>query len=196
MSNPESPGRGLGDRVASNLTSPGSGRTLAKRIPLVILGLALSLGGCGVLPARAEGPAPYRIEFDNRVRWTEGHEGFDPDLPGYHVTGDIARLILHPTGHPPPEGLVLAITPSPGMRPMLERFQVATAAIEIDTTLVEAVQVETVRDRRTGVTHEVRKGTYFTFEVVGQAVRVTLLPETLRRLAGALHVSWIDWYRN
>jgi hypothetical protein len=119
-------------------------------IRLVILGLVLSLGGCGVPHPRAEGPAPYRIEFDNRVRWTEGHEGIDPDLPGYHVTGDIARLILHPAGPPPPNGLVLAITPSSGMRPLLERFQIATADLEIDTTLVEAVPVETVRDRRTG----------------------------------------------
>jgi hypothetical protein len=195
MPNLEITGRGLCNRVASNLTPPGSGRTLAMRIPLVILGLALSLGGCGVPHARAEGPAPYRIVFDNRVQWTEGHEGFDPDLPGYHVTGDIARLILHPTNHPPPPTLVLAITPSPGMRPMLERFQVATADVEIDTTSVEVVRVESVRDRRTGFTHEVQKGTYFTFEVVGQAVRVTLLPEALRRLDGALHISWIDWYR-
>jgi len=78
---------------------------------------------------------------------------------------------------------------------MLERFQVATAAIEIDTASGEAVQVETVRDRRTGVTHEVRKGTQVKFEVVGQAVRVTLLPEALWLLDGALHISWIDWYR-
>lgn len=78
---------------------------------------------------------------------------------------------------------------------MLERFQVATAAVEIHTTLVEAVQVESVRDRRTSVTHEVQKGTYFTFEVGDEVVRVTLLPEALRRLDGALHISWIDWYR-
>jgi hypothetical protein len=162
---------------------------------LVILWPALWVGGCGAPPVHAEGHAPYRMEFGNRVRWTEGHEGFDPDLPGYHVTGDIGTLILHPTGPPPPEGLVLAITPAPGMRPMLESFRVATAAIEIDTALVDAIKFESVRDRRTGVTHEVKKGTYVKFEVADEVVRVTLLPKVLRLLDGALRISWIDWYR-
>jgi hypothetical protein len=165
------------------------------RILTVILWLALWVGGGGDPPVRAEDRAPYRIEFGNRARWTEGHEGFDPNLPGYHVTGDIASLTLHPTGHPPPERLILVITPAPGMRPMLESFKVSTADIEIDTTLVEAVQIEFVRDQRTGITHEVKKGTYFTFEVGDDVVRVTLLPEALWLLAGTLHISWIDWYR-
>jgi hypothetical protein len=46
----------------------------------------------------------------------------DPDLPGYHVTGDIASIVLRPQLSLLPDKIVVAITTSPGMRPMLEDF--------------------------------------------------------------------------
>jgi hypothetical protein len=165
------------------------------RITLVIIAMALLLGGCSTPGVNSGGPAPFRIEFGERVSWTEGHEGFDPTLPGYHVTGDIASIVLHPTGHNPPETLILAITTSPGMRPMLEGFKVFTSDTEIDTALFDGLDYESVGNMGARLTHRVKKGTHFKFDIVDKEVLVTFLPDAMPLLRGKCKVSWIDWYR-
>ena len=138
---------------------------------------------------------PFRIEFGKSAKWTEGHAGFDPDLPGYHVTGEIASIVLNPTGHNLPRTFVLAITTSPGQRPMLEAFKVSTSDKEIDTAMFDGTDYESIGHKATGVTERAKKGTHFKFEVVDKEVRVTFVPEAMSLLRGKCTVSWIDWYR-
>jgi len=81
------------------------------------------LAGCTFpLPFGAKAD-PFQVEFDGRAKWTEWHKGFDSDLPGYHVTGDIASIVLRPRPGRLPDKMVIAITTSPSMRPMLEHFK-------------------------------------------------------------------------
>jgi hypothetical protein len=165
------------------------------RIALVIILMALLSGGCSTVNVSSDGRAPFQIEFGERVRWTEGHEGFDPKLSGYHVTGDIASIVLYPTGHNPPKTLILAITTSPGMRPMLEGFKVSALDTVIETALFDGTDYESVGSMGTRSTHRVKKGTHFKFDIVDKEVRVTFLPEAMALLRGKCKVSWIDWYR-
>lgn len=157
--------------------------------------VALLATGCRTQNVSSDELAPFHIEFGRNAKWTEGHEGYDADLPGYHITGDIASIVMTPTGHNPPKTLVLAITTSSGMRPMLENFEAVTSGSEIDTALFNGLDYESVGNKETGVGYRAKRGTHFKFDVVDKEVRVTFLPEAMPLLRGKCKVSWIDWYR-
>lgn len=145
---------------------------------LLSLAIAALLAGCTAPSHRATPIDPFQVDFHGRARWTEGHKGFDPDLSGYHVTGDIASIVLRPRSAQLPDTMVIAITTSPGMRPRLEHFKVSTK----DVTLSLALPA-------------VRKGGYFQMTVLGKEVLVTFLPKAMALLEGDITITWIDYYR-
>ncbi len=162
---------------------------------LISLSLAMILVGCSVPLSRSVEVDPFEIEFGGQAAWTEGYSRFDPNLPGYHVTGDIASMVLRPRSKQVPDKMVIAITTSPGMRPMLEHFKVTTKEITLTSALFNGTGSTGVTNRRTKTQATVKRGKYLRFSVVGREVRVTFLPEAMGLLEGDIKVSWIDWYR-
>jgi GT2 family glycosyltransferase len=157
---------------------------------LVLIGLSATLA-----TAAKDTREPFRVEFLKSARWTEGHEGFDPELSGYHITGDIAGVILDPRTNRLPGKLVLAITTSPGMRPNLEGFFVTGTNLAIETALSDGLDYSTVKNPGAGTRSSVKKGTYLQFRVVDKAVHVTFLPRAMPLLEKKCKIFWIDWYR-
>jgi len=99
---------------------------------LISLTLVVLLAGCTFPVSRGAKSDPFQVELDGRTKWTERHKGFDSDLPGYHVTGDIASIVLRPRPGRLPDKMVIAIKTSPGMmRPMLEHFKVTTKDVTL-----------------------------------------------------------------
>ncbi|GEM_PF-2599091 len=129
-----------------------------------------------------------------RAQWTEGRTGFDPQLPGYHVAGDIARIELRPHPGRLPDRLVIAIT-VPGERPMLEYLGVSSADVVIDSALFNGLAYDLVKGGDGKEIARLKRGECLRYEIVGREIRVTLLPKALQMLHGAFTVSWIDWYR-
>lgn len=137
---------------------------------------------------------PFEIEMTRKAVWTEGHEGYDPDLPGYHLTGDIATITLKPVTGELPDNLVLKITTSPGMRPNLEGFMVKSGDVAIQTSMgSELMQVNTPDYPREGICWQMDD--YFAFELADDAVLVIFQPKGMELLKAECVISWIDWYR-
>ena len=161
--------------------------------------LVLTLAGCGSRQEKRVEADPFAITFGKTARWTEGREGFDPQLPGYHITGDIATIHLRPRSDRLPQSITLAIRTSPAMRPNLESFVLSTKENVIDTAPSNGTGLTDVKDP-TGKTPwqpvaRVKTGTYFRFAVRGKEVHVTFLPKAMELLKQECKVSWIDWYR-
>jgi hypothetical protein len=157
--------------------------------------LAALLAGCDAPPPSGPEVEPFQVKFDGRSKWTDGHSGFEPSLPGYFITGEIASIVLSPQSTRMPNKMVLAITTSPGMRPMLEGFEVTTNDVILNSALFNGTGNTWVTNRDTGTHVEVKRGEYFEFRVVGKAVHVTFLPKLMALLKGDITISWVDWYR-
>lgn len=168
------------------------------------LGLLALAVGCRSAEKTAEGGSqwkrcgPFLLHLPRTVSWTPGcREGFDEELSGYHVTGDIASLRLRPARQDLPDRLVLAITTSPGMKPHLDHFRLTMIGghIQLEPFNEQTQARVTWTNRENNTFAYVEKETYFDFAVVGNAVHVTFKPEAMELLKGECAVSWIDWYR-
>ncbi len=149
---------------------------------------------------RAKGPSgdagePFAVALGECTSWTEGRSGYDPDLPGYHITGGIASISLRPTGYPSPDHLVLAIATSPGGRPMLESFNVSTEGTVIHSALFNGLDYDLAMDKQGREVGRSKRGELFSYEVVGKEVHVTFKPKAMKLLAGPCTVGWIDRFR-
>ncbi len=65
------------------------------------------------------GQEPFQIVLGDKAEWSPQFEGYEPNLPGYHIVGDIASVTIRARADDLPEALILAIRTSPGMPPML-----------------------------------------------------------------------------
>ncbi len=170
---------------------------------LFVLLLAIGLVACTSTKPVDQAPqwqthGPFEIRFAKTATWGKGMVGYDPDLPGYHVSGDIASLRLRPAaGGRPPEKLVLAISTSPGQKPHLDHFRLAVLGgqIEIEPFAEQARPRVMWTGRERNTFQYAERGAYFTFAVVGDEVQVVFQADVMELLSGECSISWIDWYR-
>ncbi|MBN1506625.1 MAG: hypothetical protein JW955_07255 [Sedimentisphaerales bacterium] len=141
----------------------------------------------------------FELTLGEKASWSQGREGYDPNLPGYHVAGDIASVTIRAKTDALPCELVLAIQTSPGMAPMLEDFVLVSPDVRWsgepfnpDTGLT---CLRKVACRDEWEVMPVNADTYFTFEIRGDEVCVTFLPDAIELLRAECTISWIDWYR-
>ena len=143
---------------------------------------------------------PFELTLGKKASWSPGHEGYDPNLPGYHVVGDIASVTLCAKTDKRPCKLVLAIQTSPGMPPMLENFTLAGpyAKLSGEPFNREAAMLYFRRVNSPGgweTVPGIATDTYLKFEICDNEVRVTFLPQAIGLLRAECAISWIDWYR-
>jgi hypothetical protein len=144
--------------------------------------------------------APFTLALGAKASWPTGYEGYDPNLPGYHLVGDIASVKLRARTGTPPGELVLAIQPRPGVPAMLENFTLVSPCAELSGEPFNA-DAGMMYFERIGCSDQwqaipvVDTGAYLKFELRGDEVRVTLLPKAIDLLRAECTVSWIDWYR-
>ena len=168
---------------------------------IVTLTCALLLAGCKSTGASSQNTIqePFELTLTKRARWSPGHKGYDPALPGYHLVGDIASITLKPRTKRIPRKLVLVIQTSPGMPPMLENFTLAAPEITITAALPNHQTLAEIRHHKSPkpweTTQQVPKDTYFHFAVLADKVHVKLLPKAMKLLADQCKISWIDRYR-
>jgi hypothetical protein len=142
---------------------------------------------------------PLEIALGRRAQWPATHEGFDPNLPGYHIVGDIASATLRPRKDDLPDRLILAIQTSQGGTAMLESFTFAAPCVMISGEPFKGAGL--TMSGRTDSTlpwqpePDGRADEYFTFEITGDEVHITFLPPALELLRTECKLSWIDWYR-
>jgi len=156
------------------------------------------MSGCQSTPA-SDANASYGVTFVRGVTYREGYAGYQADLPGFRVVGDIASLRLDRISDRASGPLVLGIRA--GGRPMLEHFEAAAAdgswAISgsfFDGTGEMDVQTPTTDGKATMV-HRAPANTYLRMDIVGDEVRLTLKPALLEQLGEQFTVRWIDYYR-
>ncbi len=155
-------------------------------------------------PAWRAGPsadeAPLELILGRRAQWSPKHEGYDPNLPGFHVVGDIASVTLRATTDAVPETLVLIIQNLPSTQPMLENFTLTGSHIRLTTEPFNEF-VELACYKKSGcaqdwqIKSEIATKEYFTFEIVGDAIHVEFQPKAIELLRTPCEISWIDWYR-
>jgi len=168
---------------------------------VAILICALFVAGCKSTGASSQKAMqdPFELTLVKKARWSPGHKGYDPDLPGYRIVGDIASITLKPRTKKIPKKLVLVIQTSPGMPPMLENFTLAAPEITITTALPNHQKIAEIRHPKSPkpweTAEQVPKDTYFHFAVIGDRVHVILLPKAMKLLTDQCKISWIDWYR-
>jgi hypothetical protein len=144
--------------------------------------------------------APFELTLGQRASWSQGHEGYDPNLPGYHIVGDIASVTLCATVDRLPCELVLAIQTSPGMAPMLENFTFISPHVKLSGEPFNS-DAGMMYFRRGGdsseweAVPELDADAYFKFEIRDDEVHVTFLPQAIGLLRAECMISWIDWYR-
>lgn len=178
---------------------------LARMLGACFLSGLIGLGtGCASSPGRrGEGMSgdrygPFILRLPKTVAWTDGKpRGFDPGLPGYHFTGDIASVRLAPAQRKLPEKLVLAITTSPGAEPHLDHFRLSVRGghIQVEPFNEKVPTRVTWTGRERNAFRYAETGTYFDFRVVGSEVLVIFKPAVMELLNSECMVSWIDWYR-
>jgi hypothetical protein len=143
---------------------------------------------------------PFELTFGKKASWSQGHDGYDPNLPGYHITGDIASVTLRAKTDRLPCELVLMIQTSPGMPPMPENVTLVGpyAKLSGEPFNPEAGMMYFERVNSSDgwkAVSEVATDAYLRFEISGDKVRVTFLPQAIGLLRAACTISWIDWYR-
>ena len=178
-----------------------------------------SRGVPSISPTAKSTTALFEAQFDEQgigrgVRPRILHP-YDPHLPGFRVQAAIATLLIRPhydhstsrtTDRKSPDRLVLAIRTSSPAHPMLESFTLITSDVTVQSSLNQTE--EEIRpaikppnnSRADGApgekpVHQVPRGTYFRFEVVGEEVHVTFLPKAMELLQRECRVEWVDWYR-
>jgi hypothetical protein len=142
---------------------------------------------------------PFEVSLGNRAKWSQQYEGYDPNLPGYHIVGDIASVTIRTRADDLPETLILAIRTSPGMPPMLENFTFAAPCVMLTGEPFKGAELDYFTRPNSLVEWQgpskVQTDTYFKFDAVGDEVHVTFLPPAIRLLKVECKISWIDWYR-
>ena len=142
---------------------------------------------------------PFEVALGRRAGWSPLHTGFDPELPGYHLVGDIASITIRAQSDDLLDRLVLAIQTSPGQVPMMEGFTLAAPCLKIEGEPFRNEGLTCYRrvdsSRPWQVEPDVEAGTYLQFDIVGDEVRITLLPAAMELLRMPCQISWIDWYR-
>ena len=143
---------------------------------------------------------PFELTLGKKASWSQGHEGYDPNLPGYHIAGDIASVKLRAKTDRLPCELVLAIQTSPEMPPMLENFTLIGPYAKLSGEPFNP-DVGMTYFRKIGCSEEwvavptIKTDAYLRFEIIGDEVRVTFLPKAIELLRAECTISWIDWYR-
>jgi hypothetical protein len=143
------------------------------------------------------GEIPVRIDLVRGVRWDYPNEGFDPNLPGFHLAGGIGTVRL--TGSAAPEAIVLKIRTTTAQPPNLEGFTVQWAETLLQMApFGEGSLAELITDSGDGSRGRQRQMVhqwYFEFSREEDIVRVRFLPPALRLIPRGCTVSWVDWYR-
>ncbi len=143
---------------------------------------------------------PFELTLGRKASWSQGHEGYDPNLPGYHVAGEIASVKLRAKTDRLPCGLVLAIQTSPDMPPMLEDFTLIGPHAKLSGEPFNP-EAGVAYFRKVGCSDEwvtvptIKTDAYLRFEIINDEVRVTFLPKAIELLRAECTISWIDWYR-
>jgi len=142
---------------------------------------------------------PFDIALGVRAQWSGLHKGYDPNLPGYRIAGDIASVTLRARIDDLPAKLVLAIRTSPGMAPMLEDFTCAAPCVMLSGEPFKDAGLTCSKRADSSLSWEVvpdaATDTYFKFDAVGDEVHVTFLPAAIELLRMQCRISWIDRYR-
>jgi hypothetical protein len=142
---------------------------------------------------------PFEVSLGSRAKWSQQYAGYDPNLPGYHIVGDIASVTMRARTDSLPQTLILAIRTSPGMPPMLEGFTFAAPCVMVKGEPFKDAELDFFTRPSSSMEWQgpskVQTDTYFKFNVVGDEVHVTLLPLAIELLKVECKISWIDWYR-
>jgi hypothetical protein len=142
---------------------------------------------------------PFQIILGDKAKWSPQLESYDPNLPGYHIVGDIASVTIRARTDSLPQTLILAIRTSPGMPPMLENFTFAAPCVMLKGEPFKGGELDYFARANSSVEWQgpskVQTDTYFKFNVVGEEVHVTFLPPAIELLSVECTISWIDWYR-
>lgn len=142
---------------------------------------------------------PLDITLSKRAKWSPLHAGYDPNLPGYRVVGDIASVTLRAQINDLPSRLILAIQTSPGMIAMLEGFTFTAPCIMVNGEPFGQAGLAVYRRADSSRPWQLEPGVpadaLFTFAIVGDEVRITFLPAAIELLRMPCKLSWVDWYR-
>jgi hypothetical protein len=143
---------------------------------------------------------PFELVLGPRAEWSQDHVGYDPNLPGFHIVGDIASVTLRARTDQPPDELILAIDTSPSTTPMLENFTLVSPYAKLSgepfNSLVGLTYFRRVDCSQTWeAVPDAESDPYFTFEITGGEVHVTFLGPAIELLRAECEISWIDWYR-
>jgi hypothetical protein len=142
---------------------------------------------------------PFEIVLGKKAQWPKGQEGYDPNLPGYHLVGDIASVTLRARTAEPPDKLVLVIRNWPSATPMLENFTLTCPLLKLSGEPFNTGQFEHFQRSTPQAKWEfvslVPVEEYCIFEIAGDEIHVTFLPRAIELLSDECEVSWIDWYR-
>jgi len=146
------------------------------------------------------GGESFELTLGPKASWSQGHEGYDPNLPGYHVVGEIASVTLRAKTDRLPCKLVLAIQTSPEMAPMLENFTLIGPHTKLSGEPFNP-DAGMMYFRKIGCSDEwvavpqVRTDAYLRFEIIRDEVHITFQPKAIELLRAECTISWIDWYR-
>ena len=99
----------------------------------MIIVLTVGMAGCPVAGTDREQTSAVAIGMLRGAMLTPGRETYDPELPGYHLSGGIGSVEFRPQGEGPLRAFTLALRTSPAMRPNLEGF-----SLSIGDTLYQA----------------------------------------------------------
>jgi hypothetical protein len=142
---------------------------------------------------------PFDIALSPRAKWSPRHAGYDPNLPGYRIVGDIASANLRAQTDSLPDKLVIAIETSPGGIPMLEGFAFTAPCVMISGSPFAAGGLTVSTRGDSSLPWQAAPGlpadAYFAFAIADGEVRVTLLSPALELLRMPCKLSWVDWYR-
>lgn len=142
---------------------------------------------------------PFEVALSTRARWSPRHAGYDPNLPGYHIVGDIASATLRTQTDGLPGRLVLAIQTSPGGTPMLEGFTFEAPCVMISGGPFKGAGLTVYGRADSSLPWQADPGIpadrYFNFGIIDDEVRITFLSAAVELLRMQCKLSWIDWYR-
>lgn len=142
---------------------------------------------------------PFKLILLKGVSWADRCEGYDPDLPGYHLSGAVGRIQIQPRLEKLPLQLVFEIQTSSDLPPMLEEFKMVCE----DTTLAvvpfnedDSVLLR-VRGKKdtTEIMKRMPQRNFFRFERSDDVVRVIFEAEAMKFLKHPCHIQWVDWFR-
>lgn len=148
-------------------------------------------------PCAVQGP--LEVALGRRARWSSRHAGYDPNLPGYRLVGDIASVSLRAQTDDLPGRLVVAIQNSPSAIPMMEGFTFASPCLMVSGEPFKAGSLSVSRRADSSLPWQPAPGVnadeYFAFELLSDEVRITFLPAAVELLRTPCKLSWVDWYR-